>query len=114
VRRVFLDEDVEPRIELALAGFDVQSIAKLKMQGIKNGALLRWLASNGFEVLVAKDKNIPFQNPLHKAGIGFVNIQGVGSLANRFIASPSELQNAVKTVKAGEVIVVQAPSLEPG
>ena len=110
MRKVFLDEDVQPRIELALSGFDVQSVAKLKMQGTKNGVLLRWLASNGFDVLVAKDKNIPSQNPLRELGIGFVNIRGVGSLASRFIASPSELREAVGSVKLGEVIVVHAPS----
>ncbi len=76
MRKVFLDEDVEPDIEFALRDFQVESIAKLKMQSLQNGALLRWLAAHGYDVLVTKDKNIPFQNPLRKIGIAVLTLRG--------------------------------------
>jgi hypothetical protein len=105
---VFLDEDVEPQIELALQGFDVQSVAKLKMQGLKNGALLAWLAQNEFEVLVTKDRNIPHQNPLRKSGIAVVVICGHGRLAPRFLAAPQDLRDGISAVKRGEWVEVFA------
>lgn len=109
MRRVFLDENVEASLELALSGFEVQSIAKLGMKGLANGAFLRWLAANGFEVLVAKDRSIPSQNPLRKIGIGVVIIRGRGELAARFIEFPDRLREAVATVSPGESIDVLVP-----
>lgn len=109
MRRVFLDEDVEPKLELCLDGFEVQSIAKLKMQSTKNGALLRWMAANGYEVLIAKDRKIPFQNPLKKIGVAVVIIRGMGELAPRFIESPGQLRHVVATVPIGEWVEVFAP-----
>ena len=109
MRRVFLDEDVEPKLEQALAGFEVDSIKKRRMQQITNGVLLRWLAQERFEVLITKEKGVPFQTSLEKTGIAVVVIRGDGPLAHRFIKHPTRLRVAVGNVEIGKWTSIEPP-----
>lgn len=80
------------------------------MHRMQNGELLIWMAANQFEVLIAKDRGIPFQNPLKKIGVAIIVIRGQGELAPLFMAAPDELRHAVATVPIGEWIEVFAPN----
>jgi hypothetical protein len=109
LRRIFLDEDVERQLEAALPAFEVQCLGKLGLASMKNGELLRWLADQGFDVLIAKDKSIPYQNALRKIGVAVVVIRGRGRIAPRFLARPEELREVLASLPLGEWVEVEAP-----
>jgi hypothetical protein len=62
--RILLDECVDQRLRLLLAGHDCQTAAYAKLAGLKNGILLSTAESAGFEVMITTDQEIPFQQNL--------------------------------------------------
>ena len=106
---MFFDEHIEPAFGQILDGFVCDSVAKLGLQGLSNGALLRWLSEAGYDVFLTKDKGVPFQNSLKKIGIAAVILRGMGELASKFAQSPEELIHALQTVPRGEHVFVSVP-----
>ncbi len=48
---------------------EVFTVREMNWLGQKNGALLRLMADNGFEVFVTVDRNLPYQQNLEKLPI---------------------------------------------
>lgn len=72
--RVFLDECVDRRLARGIAGHDVKTARQMNWTTIKNGALLT-LASQYFDVFVAVDRNLAFQQNLNSFSIAVVVLQ---------------------------------------
>ncbi|MBK9168852.1 MAG: hypothetical protein IPM24_15465 [Bryobacterales bacterium] len=62
--RILLDECVDQRLHLQLAGHDCQTAAYAGFAGFKNGALLSAAEEARFDVLITTDQEIPFQQDL--------------------------------------------------
>ena len=58
---VLLDECLPRRLLRGLPGHEVHTVQGLGWSGTKNGALLRRVASDGFEVFVTVDRNLEHQ-----------------------------------------------------
>lgn len=61
--KVLLDENIDVRLKKAFQGteHDVFTIQDMGWQGTKNGELLQKMRETAFDILVAVDKNLPFQ-----------------------------------------------------
>ncbi|MCB9038756.1 MAG: DUF5615 family PIN-like protein [Lewinellaceae bacterium] len=61
--KVLLDENVDIRFkkEFSSSGHEVYTVRDMGWNGLKNGPLFRKMKENSFEVFVAVDKNIPYQ-----------------------------------------------------
>lgn len=70
--RLLLDECVDQRLRLLLAGHEVQTAAYAGFAGVKNGALLEAAKTAGFEVIVTTDQEIPFQQNLEQRRIAIL------------------------------------------
>jgi len=70
--KVLLDENVDVRLkkEFSNSEHEVFTVRDMGWNGLKNGLLFRKMKENGFEVLVAVDKNIPFQQNLDTLPVG--------------------------------------------
>ncbi len=64
--KVLLDENIDVRLKRTFdgSGHDVRTVKDMGWNGLKNGELLHEAADNGFDVLVAVDKNLPYQQNL--------------------------------------------------
>lgn len=62
--RVLLDEGVPEKLRHALSGHDVRTVRYMGWRGCKNGELLRRAGREGFDVVIALDKNIASQQNL--------------------------------------------------
>jgi len=76
-RRVLVDEDLPPRLALALAAelgeaIGYSSVRDEGWRGLKNGALLARMVEHGFTILVTADRNMPHQQPLARLNLATV------------------------------------------
>jgi predicted nuclease of predicted toxin-antitoxin system len=62
--RIVLDENLDWRLGRALPGHEVESVTRLGWAGIQNGLLLKKAQEADFDVLLAMDSNISFQQKL--------------------------------------------------
>ena len=60
---MLLDENIDIRFKKAFDGspHEVFTIRDMGWNGIKNGQLLQKMKDNSFDILVAVDKNLPYQ-----------------------------------------------------
>jgi hypothetical protein len=66
---VFFDEDVPRKLARFLPQHEIQTVVSMEWGGIKNGALLKLIEREGFQVFLTGDKNIENQQRL--AGLPF-------------------------------------------
>jgi len=61
--KALLDENIDVRLKKAFdgSGHEVKTVKDMGWNGLKNGALLQSASENGFDILVAVDKNLPYQ-----------------------------------------------------
>jgi predicted nuclease of predicted toxin-antitoxin system len=62
--RVFFDEDVPRKLARFLPRHEIQTVVAMEWGGIKNGALLKLIEREGFQVFLTGDKNIESQQRL--------------------------------------------------
>jgi hypothetical protein len=70
--RVLLDEQLPPHLAREVRGHNVSTVQQKGWAGLKNGELLRRATDAGFEVFVAADRNLEFQQNLSQAQLGVV------------------------------------------
>lgn len=61
--KVLLDENIDVRFRKSFknSGHNVLTVRGIGWNGVKNGELLKLLEKNNFDVLIAVDKNLPYQ-----------------------------------------------------
>ncbi len=61
--KVLLDENIDVRFKRAFDGLPHQvfTVRDMGWNGLKNGALLQKMKEDSFDILVAVDKNLPYQ-----------------------------------------------------
>ena len=61
--KVLLDENIDVRFRFLFdgSGHEVFTTEFMNWKGVKNGALLRLMAENDFDALIAVDKSLPYQ-----------------------------------------------------
>ena len=62
--KILLDECVTKRLKKHLEEFEVYTVTELGLSGIKNGKLMSYCVENNFDILLAIDKNLIFQQNL--------------------------------------------------
>ena len=59
--KILLDECIPRKLKRDLKEFKVYSVFDFSWEGIKNGALLKLMVENGFDILLTIDKNLKYQ-----------------------------------------------------
>ena len=62
--KVFFDEDVPRKLARFLLQHEIQTVVSMEWGGLKNGALLRLIEREGFDVFLTGDKNMEKQQSL--------------------------------------------------
>lgn len=82
MKKVLLDENLPERLKaLFSAEIEIYTVNEMGWSSLVNGDLLKALVSEGFDILLTVDKNLPFQQNLTKYPLQVVVLR---SLDNRF------------------------------
>jgi hypothetical protein len=74
--KVVLDEMLPAAVAGLLSGHDVATVKTAGYTGLSNGDLLRRAASDGLDVLVTADRNLPAQQNALAGNIAVVLVRG--------------------------------------
>ena len=111
-RRVLVDEDLPPRLAVALAaqlGEDIpcSSVRDEGWRGLPNGVLLARMIEHGFTILVTADRNLAYQQPLARLNLATVVVSRPLHRA-LVLARVAAIAEAVRSVQPGASIEVPA------
>ncbi len=109
--RILLDECVNPRVKTGLPNHDTKTVIDMGWRGTTNGKLLTLAEANQFDIFATLGQNLCRQQNIAARKLGLI-VVGVPDNNIKFYQPLfSELNMAVETVKAGEVIYVPSPLL---
>ena len=74
--KVILDEMLPAAVAGLLSGHEVTTAKAAGYTGLSNGDLIRRAASDGFEVLLTADRNLPAQQNVPAGNLGIVLVRG--------------------------------------
>lgn len=74
--KVVLDEMLPAAVAGLLSGHDVATVKAAGYTGLSNGDLMRRAASDGYDVLVTADRNLPAQQNAPASNIAIVLVRG--------------------------------------
>jgi predicted nuclease of predicted toxin-antitoxin system len=104
--KLLLDEMLTPRLAPLLTGHDVSHVTDLGWRHITNGELLTLAESYGFDALITKDSQIPYQQNLGGRNISIVIIAPKDQTRPTVLAMAPHVLLALPTLKPGSVIRV--------
>ena len=107
--RILLDECVDWKLSQHLKGHNFTTVTKRGWAGKKNGELLG-LAQSEFDVFITVDQNLRFQQNLLKYSIAVVVLPVQENKLANYLPLITSLQNALSTIKPGELFLVEDQS----
>ncbi len=99
--RVLLDEMLPADVAGLITGHTVTTVQQAGYKGLENGELLRRAATNGYDVLLTADRNLPAQQNIAASGIAVVLVRG--SRMSEVAARAAQIQVAVDGARPGTV-----------
>ncbi len=109
--KVFFDEDVPRKLARSLPPkHNIQTVISIRWGGIKNGALLKLIEGEGFEIFLTGDKNMENQQRLEARPFAVlimsaINWPVVRPHVHKIAVAIDEAQpGTVKTIKCGDFI----------
>ena len=103
--RILLDECLPRRLKGDLAGHDTRTVPEMGWASKRNGELLA-LAEKTFDVFLTVDRNLSFQNDVHRFAIAVVVMYAAGNKLSQLRPLVPELLVALGAVAPGQVVPV--------
>jgi hypothetical protein len=104
--RILLDECITRQLISFLGNFEVKTAGDMNWKGMKNGALLKKVAQDGFDIFLTIDKNILYQqNPVHY-NISIVVLNAVSSNIESLQELIPEFIEGVRSFEKGKLYVI--------
>ncbi len=100
--RILLDENLPVDLAAELAGHEVSTVTALGWKGIKNSELLR-RAQGRFDVLLAMDRNLEFQQNIAEFELAIVLLQANSNRMVHLRPLVPVILVALKSLRAGEL-----------
>lgn len=106
--KILLDENIDIRFRFSFdgSGHEVVTTEFMGWKGVKNGALLRLMAEHDFDVLIAVDKNLPYQQNQQNLPVAVVILdvrRNVLASLQRFV--PDLLRQFSEPVRCGVTVL---------
>lgn len=106
-RRVLLDECLPKKLKRELPDHVVAMVQEMGWSGRKNGELMQ-LARGQFEVFLTSDQNLRYQQNLAYADVGVIVLVAPTNRIEALQPLMPQVNQVLPTIKAGEVIEVEA------
>ena len=108
--RLLRDECVPRRLRQHFPGHFVQTVQGAGWSGKRNGELLALMVTNGFEVFVTVDQDIPFQQNITASGIAVLVLVASSNRIGDLLPIVPAALNSLSVIQPGEVVEVSAPN----
>ncbi|HEX8651006.1 MAG TPA: hypothetical protein VF708_09190 [Pyrinomonadaceae bacterium] len=105
--KVFVDECVTYLLMAHFTRHDFTHILDTPWRGMKNGALLRLVASE-YDVFLTTDRHIPHQQNLRKLNLAFVIIHGVSNKIDDLLPLAPKTIDALDHISPGDLVIISA------
>jgi predicted nuclease of predicted toxin-antitoxin system len=83
--KILLDECITKHLKPHLSDYEVATVREMRWSGIKNGKLMALCVEHGFDILLTIDKNLQYQQNLHKYPLTIVVLNSVTSKEEELI-----------------------------
>lgn len=103
--KILLDESIDRRLAMDIAGHDVKTVHQMGWATIKNGELLD-LAEKDFEVFVTVDRNLSFQQNLPRYNVAVIVLRAPSNRLGDLRPLVPKLLELLPTAKRGEALWV--------
>lgn len=103
---MLLDENLPRQLAREIPGHEVRTVRSEGWSGVLNGELLGHAEIAGFEVFVTADRNLEHQQVLAGRSLGIVVLVTPRLKLEHLLPLVPELQEAVETVRPGQVLHV--------
>ena len=103
--KVILDEMLPAGVAGLLVGHEVTTAKQAGFAGLVNGELIRRAATDGYQVLVTADRNLPAQQNIEASGIAIVLVRG--SRMPDVVMQAARIRKAVTSAKPGTITRVE-------
>lgn len=100
--RILIDECLDWRLCRAVAGHDCTTVQKMGWTGLANGALLE-RAERAFDVFLTGDRNLTFQQDLHRFHIAVIVLHAPSTQLRDTQPLMPKVTELLSTVRSGEV-----------
>lgn len=107
MRRILLDEGVPIGVRTLVPGFHVEAVAEMGWAGLANGELIQAAGAAGFEVMIACDQSIRYQQNL--AGRRLALVVLTTNHWDTIRANGGGILPAVAQAAAGSFVLVEMP-----
>ena len=87
-----------------LGGHDVKHVGDMGWQQVTNGKLLDLAEANGFQVLITKDSNIPYQQNLAGRKISLLVLKTTSQALDELFALTPQILTALNSVSSNQVL----------
>ncbi len=104
--KLLLDECVTRFLKRDLAGHEVHTVEEAGFKGLENGDLLR-TASGSYNVLVAVDQNLPYQQNISGLNIAILVLAAKRNSYARLKPLMARACAALDGIKSGHVIRIE-------
>ncbi len=104
--KVLLDEMLPSKLARRLIGHEVSTVADKGWQQITNGQLLSKAEAAGFEVLITKDANMPYQQSLTGRSIALLVLRPRTQDVDDLLAMTADILSALNHLAPGRLSVV--------
>lgn len=103
--RILLDECLPRRLKRELAGHDARTVPEMGWASKRNGELLT-LAQSQFDVFLTVDRNLSFQNEVHRFALAVVVLRATSNKLGDLEPLVPELLSVLGAVAPGRVFPV--------
>ncbi len=106
--KLLLDSMMPDRITRFLIGHDVTHVVDVDWQHLTNGKLIAAAEAAGYDVLITKDANMPFQQNLANRSVSLVVLRPASQDFDDLAALAPQILRVLPTRKPGSVTLVAA------
>lgn len=104
--RILLDECVPKPLKKHLADYDIKTVVEMSWAGTKNGALLKRMSKEGFNVLLTADQNLKYEQNLEKAGISVIVMVAPSNRLQNLAPLTPKVCDAIGKILPGDAVEV--------
>lgn len=104
--RILLDECLPVDFRHSFPGHEAHSARWARLNGKKNGELLRLAESAGYDVLLTVDQGIPYQQNLACRKLSIIQIRSKTNQLEDLLPFVETVLNALKTLMPGQIVPI--------
>ncbi len=106
--KILLDENIDVKFKrlFDINAHEVFTVKDMNWLGIKNGELLKLLGLNHFDVFIAVDKNLPFQQNINSLSVTVIILNVKRNVLSRITALYPKISELISKPLAKTIIVL--------